>query len=120
MNPIPVYDATTPITCTIGADEVAGRIELLERLRASHAGRRGTEHGMELTFPSRPDVAADVRRLADEERRCCGFWGFDITAELDTIVLRWEAPPDASAIITRLGAYFDGDASLDAALAGLL
>jgi len=54
-------------------------------VRETHIGRRRTEHGMELTFPNRADVEIDVRRFAVEEKRCCAFWGFDVTSDADTV-----------------------------------
>ena len=120
MKPIPIYDATAPIACTIADDEIAGRIALVERLRTSHTARQRTEHGLLLTFPNRADVDADVRRFIVEEKRCCAFWGFDVTTDADSLQLRWDAPPAANDIIDRLDAYFDGDGDLDTALAGLL
>lgn len=120
MKSIPIHDATAPIACTIGEEEIAGRVELLERLRESHVELRRTEHGMELTFPKDPHVDTDIRRFAVEEKRCCAFWGFEVTSGADTIVLGWDGPPEAVGIIERLAAYFDGDGDLDTALAALL
>lgn len=54
MKRIPIYDATVPIACTIGEIEIAGRVELLERLRASHTARRRTEHVLLFDLPQRP------------------------------------------------------------------
>lgn len=120
MKPIPIYDATAPIACRIGEAEIAGRVELLQRLREHHIDSRRTEHGMELTFPNRTDIDVDVRIFAVEEKRCCAFWGFDVTSDADTVTLRWDGPPDAAELVDRLHAYFGGDGDLDTALAALL
>ncbi len=120
MKPVPIYDATAPISCTLGEHEVADRVELVERLRISHTARERTEHGLVLTFPNRPDIDDDVRRFAAEEKRCCAFWGFDVTTHADMVVLRWDGPPDAADIIDRFDAYFARDADLDVALRGML
>lgn len=116
---IPLYDATAPIACTIGSDEVPDRIELVEQLRSYLVGLQRTEHGMLLTFPNRPEVAADVRRFAVDEKRCCEFWGFDVTERGSELVLRWDAPPDAQDLVDRLAAFFEGDEPASA-LGGLL
>src|SRR5687768_15460495 len=108
MKRIPLYDETAPITCTITSDEVSGRIEILERLRGALDRLERTEHGLLLHFPARPDIEADLRRFAIDEKRCCEFWGFaiDTTAGL---TLRWDGPPAAAEILDRLEQYFDGD-----------
>ncbi len=40
MNPIPIYDATAPIACTINPDDIPERIERLERMRREPARHR--------------------------------------------------------------------------------
>ena len=46
MYPIPIYDATAPIACTIGTDEIPGRIALVERLRANVQSVERTADGL--------------------------------------------------------------------------
>lgn len=116
---IPLYDVTAPIACTISADEIPGRIDLLERIRANLAELERTEHGMLLRFPNRPDVEADLRKLAIDEKRCCQFWGFEVAAARDVLTLRWDGPPASGGLIDRLAAFFAGDEPA-AGLAGLL
>jgi hypothetical protein len=112
LNPMPIYDATAPITCTIGTDEVAGRVELLERLRTNLRWLERTEHGLVLHFEKRPEVEADVRRFAVDEKRCCRFWGFAVHAAADDLTLRWDAPPDARELLTAIAAHLEGDQPL--------
>lgn len=119
MKAIPIYDATAPITCTIGADEIADRVALLERLRAQLRGVERSDHGLLLRFPPRPDVEADVRRFAVEEKRCCRFWGFAVEAGGEDLVLRWDAPPAAGELLERIRAAVEGDAPITG-IAGLL
>ena len=116
---LPIYDATAPLVCTIGAGEVQERIELFERLRLEHVQLDRTAHGVLLHFPARADVEADLRRFADAEKRCCGFWGFEIGRTGHDLTLRWEAPPAAGDIVDRLVAYLQGDQTLTA-MSGLL
>jgi hypothetical protein len=119
MRRIPLYDATAPIVCTVGADEVADRVALVERMRRSLATIERSEYGMVLRFPNQPDVEADVRRFVDDEKRCCQFWGFDVSVSGAELVLHWDAPPAADELVVQLLAYFEGDAPLTA-IAGLL
>jgi hypothetical protein len=119
MKRLPIYDATAPIACTIGEDEVQERIELFERLRTEHVRLDHTEHGVLLHFPVRADLEADLRRFAVAEKACCGFWGFEIERAGADLTLRWEAPPAAGEVVQRLVAYLDGDEPLTE-LTGLL
>ena len=109
---LPIYDATVPIVCTIGAGEVQERIELFERLRTQHGRLDRTEHGVLLHFPAQPETEADLRRFADVEKRCCSFWGFEIGRVGADLTLRWEAPPVAADLVQRLVAYLQGDEPL--------
>lgn len=108
MKLIPIYDATTPIACTISAEEIPERIELVERLRSNVSELHRTEHGMLLRFPNRPDIEADLRRFAVDEKRCCQFWGFDVTTG-DELTLRWDGPPASGELIERLATWLTGD-----------
>jgi hypothetical protein len=116
---LPIYDATVPIVCTINAGEVQERIELFERLRTQHGRLDRTEHGVLLHFPAHPDIEADLRRFADEEKRCCSFWGFEIGRVGADLTLRWEAPPAAADLVQWLVAYLQGDEPLTE-MSGLL
>ena len=116
---IPIYDDTVAVACTIGADEVPGRLELVERMRARLASIERTEFGLLLHFPADQDVDADLHQFAIDEKRCCEFWGFEIAEAADDLTLRWDGPPAASELIDRLHGYFEGDEPLTD-LAGLL
>lgn len=115
---IPVEESA-PIACTLGADDVPERRDLLGRLRASLVGSERTPRGLLLRFPAEPDVEADVRRLAADEKRCCEFWGFEVRVDDDHVTLRWDGPPATTGILDVLAAFFDGDVSADA-LSGLI
>jgi hypothetical protein len=119
VKSIPIYDATAPIACTIGSDEIPERIELVERMRHNLDHIDRTEHGMLLHFPNRSDIEDDLRRFAVDEKRCCQFWGFVVDADHDGLKLRWDGPPEAAAVIGRLVAYFEGDQPLTS-ISGLL
>jgi hypothetical protein len=116
---VPIYDAAAPIACTIGADEVAPRLALIERLREQLGRIERTDHGMMLHFPISAAVEADVRRFAADEKQCCQFWGFAVDAAEHELTLRWDAPPAADEIVDQLYAYFEGDAPITT-ISGLL
>ncbi len=113
---IPLHDAQAPVACTIGADEVPQRMELIERLRSNLDRLERSDHGLLLHFPDRPEVDADVRRFAVDEKRCCRFWGLAVDRSGGEVRLRWDAPPAAGELITRIEAYFRGDAPLTSIL----
>lgn len=119
MQLIPLYDETAPVACTIGADEVSGRIALLESMRGAHTALERTDFGLLLTFPNTPEVEADLQRFVVDEKRCCEFWGFALKATSSNLTLQWDGPPAANDIIERLASFFGGDEPLEA-LAGLL
>jgi hypothetical protein len=76
MKQIPIYDATAPVVCTIGSDEIPERVELIERLRQHLDRIERTAYGLVLHYVPDPDVEADLRhrphaalgRSAERER----------------------------------------------------
>ena len=116
MERIPLFDATAPVACTIGADEVDDRIATLERLRDATASVERYEHGFVLRFAD--DVEADLRQFVVDETRCCQFWGFEVLTEPGP-ALRWEGPPAASPALDVFAAFFRREAPIGD-LAGLL
>lgn len=119
MKLIPLYDETAPIACTISDDDKPERIAQIERMRANLARLERTEHGIRLHFPRQADVEADVRQFALDEKRCCQFWGFEVSTEGGNVALRWDGPPNAAELVDRVVAYLEGDAPITE-IAGLL
>jgi hypothetical protein len=108
MNRIPIHDASAPVACTITADEIPGRLELLASLRAAVAGVTRTDAGLRLSFPRSTAAEADVREFATAEKRCCQFWGFAVDVDRTAIVLHWDGPPTVSGLLDQLFGYFTG------------
>ncbi len=106
---IPIYDDTAAISCTISPDEIPGRLATIERMRTHLTRFERTEHGLLLHFPPRDDIERDLRQFALDEKRCCQFWGFDVTADATALALRWDGPPTADELVDRLEAFFTGD-----------
>jgi hypothetical protein len=119
LTQLPIYDAAAPIQCTIDPGDISERIELLERLRNWLIGVERTAHGLLLHFPPEPVIEADARRFAVDEKQCCGFWGFDVSASEETLTMRWEGPPAADDILDRLLESLRGDDPISE-IAGLL
>ncbi len=119
MKTIPLYDATTPITCTADSSEIADRIQQIERMHTNLDRIERSEHGVLLHFPNRPDIEADVRQFTVDEKGCCTFWGFEVTVTDEVISLRWEAPPALHDYMDTLLARFQSDEPITAS-SGLL
>jgi hypothetical protein len=103
----PLYDPDTPIACTAEALDIPDHVLLLERIRGNLERIERTPHGVLLTLPSSDDNAADVRRFAAEEKRCCEFWGFAV-GERPQVTLRWDGPPGTNRFMGVLIDYFEG------------
>lgn len=96
---LPLHDESQPIVCTIGDDEKAERIAMIERLRDASTAVERTATGLLLVLPRTDAVDADARRFVIDEKRCCQFWEFAIVDGEDELVLRWDGPPSASALL---------------------
>ena len=116
---LPLFDDSAPIACTLGEDEKADRIALLDRMRAAMTSLERTNTGMVLQFPRRADIEADVRRFAVDEKRCCQFWGFAVLDGDDDLALRWDAPPAAAHLVDALEGVLRSDDPIDR-IGGLL
>jgi len=119
MNPIPIYDATAPIACTIGNDEIPERLELVGRMRTNLRDIERTSDGLLLHFAPTAEIEADVRRFAIDEKRCCQFWGFAVDGDDNELTLRWDGPPSTGDLLDRLHAYLIGTEPITE-LSGLL
>lgn len=116
---IPIYDETAPMACTITNAEIPERIELVERMRDALSAIERTPTGLLLHFPDQAALRSDLATFVIDEKRCCQFWGFDILEEPDGVAFRWDGPPAADDLITRLEAFFHGGESISV-LEGLL
>lgn len=110
---LPLHDDTKPVVCTIEVTDLPDHAALLGRLRATATGIERTPHGVLLWFPPSPDVAAEVRRFATQEKRCCQFWGFEVL-DGDKLGLRWDGPSSTAEFMDRLVGYFEGREPIDA------
>ena len=118
---VPLHDESVPVACTLDATELPERLALLERLRARLDHLEPTEHGLLLHFPDERALEDELRRFAEDEQRCCAFWGFAVARDADEgLTLRWDAPPTAAAALDRIGAFFTGAEPAATALEGLL
>ena len=114
MTHIPIYDDTAPIACTASNEEIAIRIETVERMRSSLRSIERTEQGVRLHFPADAATRADVQQFTVDEKACCQFWGFEVHDTVDGISLRWDGPPRVTQFFDELVAFFESDKPLTA------
>ena len=96
---LPLNDGTAPIVCTIGDDEKADRIAIIERMRGCATSIERTDVGLLLQFPRTDATRADLERFAIDEKRCCQFWGFAVVDGDDDLALRWDGPATAVGLL---------------------
>ena len=110
----PIFDGAAPVACTASSTEIPIRIEQVERMRTHLDRLERTPHGLLLHFRNRPDIEAELRRFAVDEKRCCTFWGFAVDTTDDELALRWDGPPEVDGFFEELVAFFAGDQPLTA------
>jgi hypothetical protein len=89
-----------PIACTLSADGMAARLELIDALCADGLLRRTRTHaGLRVHLRDTPEIERRARELIAAEAKCCAFLSFDLGREGDALVLDVTGPPDAGAII---------------------
>lgn len=64
---------------------------------------------MLMHFRVEATLEEQLRAFAIDEKCCCQFWGFEVTAGSEEFTLRWDAPVSAQPLIDRLEAFFRGD-----------
>ena len=96
-----------PIACTLSPSDY--RIRLAEIAALSRDALRHVERrGLTLDLRYAPEAAAGVRRLVDQERRCCAFLQFELHEGADEVRLLVTAPPAAADAVPDLLAALTG------------
>lgn len=97
--------------CTLDPSEAPARRaqgeEMVRRLR----NWSRLEDGLELGFDSSAATERLVREFVRDEKRCCGFFAFEIDREPDGVVLRMTAPrePEAQEMVDAALETFVGE-----------
>jgi MerR family copper efflux transcriptional regulator len=116
-TPVPLIDkagagdqktGSPPIACTLGAGEMAGRLDewnaLLDDkhdLLRGVTDRLSLDDGVRLEFGAGTDVT-ELARLAAAEQGCCRFFSFAIVIDGRGTALEVHAPPEASDVVAAL------------------
>jgi hypothetical protein len=89
-----------PIACTLSADGMAARMQLIDALAADGLLRRTqTDAGLRVHLRDSPDIEERARQLIAAEASCCAFLTFDLGREADALVLDVSGPPEARPVI---------------------
>jgi hypothetical protein len=92
-----------PIACTLSADGMAARMDLIEALAADGLLRRtSTDRGLRVHLRDTPDIERRTRELIAAEANCCAFLTFDLGREDEALVLDVSGPPEARPVIDML------------------
>ena len=106
---LPAVDAgAVPIACTLGAGEMASRLDEWAALLADRGdllqgvtARIALDDGLRLEFGPNTDVA-EIARLAAAEQGCCRFFDFALVIDGRGIALEVRAPADAQPVLAAL------------------
>jgi hypothetical protein len=97
-----------PIVCSLGADDLAARLDLIAALGAAHLISRGTDGATQLLrFKDDDGVRRSLEGIVAAEASCCSFLEMEIREEAGALVLVIDAPADAAPVAAGLAAAFE-------------
>lgn len=99
--------AEAPIACTLSATGYRARLAEIAAL-SREALRSVERRGLTLDLRYAPEAADRVRRLVEQERRCCAFLQFELHDDADEVRLLVTAPPAAADAVPDLLAELTG------------
>ena len=75
-------DSELPIVCTLTPEQMeSAGADLIPGLLARADEVTDLENGLRLRFTTRPGLLAELAQMMEQERRCCRFLRFQLTAE---------------------------------------
>jgi hypothetical protein len=96
-----------PIACSLGADDLAARLDLIAAIGAGSLISRETEGDTQLLGFRRDDgVRRSLEGIVAAEARCCSFLKMEIREENGALVLVIDAPADGVPVAAALAAAF--------------
>ena len=90
-----------PIACTLGSDDVPGRIAEWGEVLAFVTDRQRVSGGLRLVLAEDAPVGR-IAELARAEQQCCAFFGFALTVDSRGVALEVTAPGDAELVVREL------------------
>ena len=97
--------AEPPIACTLTPGELnSRRAQLIPGLIERAEEVTDLEDGLRLTFESSPGLLQELARVVDQERTCCSFLRFKLSAEPGTGPVTFEVtgPPGTREMLRAL------------------
>ncbi|MBT2511279.1 MerR family transcriptional regulator [Streptomyces sp. ISL-98] len=91
-----------PVACTLDASKFSERTEQWQRLAGKATRREEIRDGLRLTFPTTPELAAEMASLAAAEQECCSFFDFTLHLTPAELVLTVRAPEAAGSLLADL------------------
>jgi hypothetical protein len=96
-----------PIVCSLGADDLTARLQLIAAIGAEHLISRSTEGDTQLLRFRRDDgVRRSLEGIIAAESKCCAFLDMKIREEPEALVLVIDAPTDGAPVAALLAASF--------------
>lgn len=98
MTTLSLADPVADIACTLPVNEAHGRLEALQTLiggRLDSISREDHRLVIRIGRAGRVTLEAEVVSWAEAEKACCGFLGFAVEPEPDTVTLAITAPVGA-------------------------
>jgi MerR family copper efflux transcriptional regulator len=96
-----------PIACSLGADTLTARLELIAAVGAGNLLSRGTEGDTQLLSFRRDDgVRRSLEEVIAAEGECCPFLDMEIREEGGALVLVIDGPPEGASVAAELAAAF--------------
>jgi DNA-binding transcriptional MerR regulator len=105
LAPQPAHPALgdePPIVCTLGADQMDGRVTEWQAVLTQVVDRQAIEGGVRLQFPTSPGLAATIADLAEREHGCCSFFDFAVRISAAGLSLDVRAPEAAADLVAAL------------------
>ena len=94
----PTGGEAPPIACTLGAEDMAGRLAAWQSALEPVVGRTAIDNGVRLSFaPGTP--LAPLTELAVAEQECCMFFRFAVTVDDRGAALEVTAPAEATDLV---------------------
>jgi hypothetical protein len=94
----PGADRRPEISCSLGSQELKGRVEEWQSLLAHVHRRDEIEGGIRASF-DRAAPLEELMRLVAAEQACCQFFDFAITVDTRGVALEVRAPVDAAPVV---------------------
>jgi hypothetical protein len=96
-----------PIACSLDADDLTARLQLIAAIGKAHLISRDTEGDTQLLRFRRDDeIRRSLEHVIAAESKCCAFLDMKLREEAGALVLEIDAPAGAAPVAAQLAAAF--------------